>query len=90
MGGLSLGAGEGIVHGIPLHELDGRAIPIKTSLDIAAEALGGGNPIPQTSKELLAKPIIPNWMYTLNGRFGWRQAAKQFGAQNLLKRQPYL
>jgi hypothetical protein len=90
MGGLSLGAGEGLVHGTPLHELDGRAIPIKSALDMAANALAGGNPIPQTSRELLAKPIIPNWMYTLNGRFGWRQAAKQFGAQKLLKRQPYL
>jgi multimeric flavodoxin WrbA len=90
MGGLSLGAGEGIVHGTPLHALDGRAIPIKAALDMAAEALAAGNPIPQTSKDLLAKPIIPNWMYTLSGRFGWRQAAKQFGAQKLLKRQPYL
>lgn len=90
MGGLSLGAGEGIVHGTPLHELDGRAIPIKATLDRAAEALADGNAIPQISKDLLAKPIIPNWLYTLNGRFGWRRAAKQFGAQKLLKRQPYL
>jgi hypothetical protein len=90
LGGLSLGAGEGIVHGIPLNELDGRAIPLKRALDLAAEALAGGNPIPQSAKDLLAKPIIPNWMYTLNGRFGWRQAAKQYGMQKELKRQPYL
>lgn len=89
MGGLSLGAGEGIVHGVPLNELDGRAIPLKGALDLAAEALAAGNPIPQTAKDLLAKPIIPAWMYTLTGRFGWRQAAKQYGMEKELKRQPY-
>jgi len=90
MGGLALGAGEGIVHGIPLNELDGRAIPIKTSLDLAAEALANGQPIPRSAKDLLAKPIIPNWAYTLQGQLGWRMAAKQYGTQNQLKRQPYL
>jgi multimeric flavodoxin WrbA len=90
MGGLALGAGEGIVHGIPLNELDGRAIPLKKALDLAAEALAGGNSIPQPARDLLAKPVIPNWMYTLQGRFGWRQAAKRYGMENELKRQPYL
>jgi multimeric flavodoxin WrbA len=89
LGGLSLGAGEGIVHGTPLTELDGRALPIKASLDMAAEALANGKSIPQSAKELLAKPIIPNWAYTLQGQFGWRIAAKQYGVQNQLKRQPY-
>lgn len=89
LGGLSLGAGQGVVHGTPLNELDGRAIPLKAALDLAAEALANGDPIPQTARDLLAKPIIPAWMYTLNGRFGWRQAAKQYGMQKELKRQPY-
>ena len=89
MGGLSLGAGEGVVHGVPLNQLDGRAIPLKGALDIAAEALANGNPIPQAAKDMLAKPIIPAWMYTLTGRFGWRQAAKQYGMEKELKRQPY-
>ena len=90
MGGLSLGAGEGIVHGVPLNELDGRAIPLKQALDLAAEALASGNPIPQSARDLLAKPIIPSWMYTLQGGFGWRQQAKKYGVEKILKRQPYL
>ena len=90
MGGLSLGAGEGIVHGIPLNELDGRAIPLKKALDLAAEVLASGNPVPRSASDLLARPIIPNWMYTLRGAFGWRQAAKQYGMEKNLKRQPYL
>ncbi|MEW6242462.1 MAG: NAD(P)H-dependent oxidoreductase, partial [Chloroflexota bacterium] len=90
MGGLALGAGQGIVHGAPLHELDGRAIPIKKSLELAAEALANGQPIPQSARDLLATPIIPHWMYTFMGRYGWRQQAKGYGAQKMLKRQPYL
>jgi multimeric flavodoxin WrbA len=90
MGGLALGAGQGLVHGTPLNELDGRAIPIKGALDLAAEALASGNPIPPAARDLLAKPIIPNWMYTLQGQFGWRQAARQYGMEKELKRQPYL
>ncbi len=89
MGSLALGAGEGIVHGIPLNELDGRAIPLKKALDLTAEAFASGNPIPQSARDLLAKPIIPSWMYTLQGQFGWQQQAKQYGMQKELKRQPY-
>jgi hypothetical protein len=90
LGSLALGAGEGIVHGIPLNKLDGRAIPLKKSLDLAAEALASGKPVPQSARDLLAKPIIPNWMYTFQGKFGWRQQAKQYGMDKSLKRQPYL
>lgn len=89
-GGLALGAGEGIVHGLQLNELDGRAIPIKGALDLAAEALANGYPIPQPAKDLLAKPIIPHWMYTIMGRYGWKQQAKAYGAHEIIKRQPYL
>jgi multimeric flavodoxin WrbA len=89
MGGLSLGAGEGIVHGVPLNEMDGRAVPLKQSLDLAAEALASANPIPRSARDLLAKPIIPSWMYTLMGKYGWRERAKQYGMEKELKRQPY-
>ena len=89
-GSLALGAGEGIVHGVPLNELDGRATSLKRSLDLAAQALLAGQPIPQAAVDLMARPIIPAWLYRLSGLYGWRQQAKQFGAQKLLKRQPYL
>ena len=90
MSGLSLGAGEGIVHGIPLNELGGRATLLKQALDLAADALANGQPIPASARDLLAKPMIPNWMYTTQGRFGWLQRAKQYGTEKELKRQPYL
>jgi multimeric flavodoxin WrbA len=90
LGGLALGGGEGLVHGVPLNEMDGRAMPIKQALNIAAEALAEGQPIPQTAQELLGKPVIPNWLYKLFGGYGWKQSAKQYGVQKKLKRQPYL
>lgn len=88
-GALALGGGQGLVHGTPLNELDGRAIPLKKSLEIAAEALASGNSIPQAAKDLMAKPVIPGWMYLLVGAYGWKQQAKQYGMEKLLKRQPY-
>lgn len=89
LGGIALGAGEGIVHGTPLRDLDGRAIPLKISLVQAAEALASGNPIPQSSRDLMSKPVIPNWMYKLMGAFGWNQAARQYGVQKQIKTRPY-
>ena len=89
MGSLALGGGEGLVHGVPLKEMDGRAIPIRKSLEIAAEALSNGQPIPQSARELLAKPVIPTWLYKALGGFGWRQQAKGWGASKRLQDRPY-
>jgi multimeric flavodoxin WrbA len=90
LGSLALGGGEGLVHGIPLNEMDGRSIPLKQALDLAAEALSNGQPIPQNAQNLFSKPVIPNWMYKLFSGYGWRQQAQQYGMQKELRRQPYL
>lgn len=88
-GGLALGGGEGIVHGTPLEQLDGRAIPIKKSLEIAADALAAGESIPSAASDLLAKPTVPSWLYRLFGAYGWRQQAGQYGARQRIKDRPY-
>jgi hypothetical protein len=88
-GSLALGAGEGMVHGMPLQEMDGRAIPLKKALDLAAEALAQGRSIPKEARKLLAKPFIPAWLYRWMGVYGWRQQAKKFAAEKSLYRQPY-
>ncbi|MGB9633154.1 MAG: NAD(P)H-dependent oxidoreductase [Chloroflexaceae bacterium] len=88
-GGLALGGGEGVVHRTPLTELDGRARPLKRALALAAEALARGQPIPPAAQDLLSEPLIPIWAYRLVGSFGWRQAARRWGAQKDLKRRPY-
>ena len=89
-GSLALGAGQGMVHGAPLDELDGRAIPLKKALDLAAEALTQGLVIPEGAQALLAKPFIPGWLYRWMGTFGWKKQAKHYGAEKTLKRQPYM
>ena len=89
-GSLALGAGEGMVHGMPLNEMDGRVIPLKKALDLAAKALSQGMAIPEDAQALLAKPFIPGWLYRWMGAYGWRQQAKQHDADKILKRQPYL
>jgi len=88
-GGLALGGGEGLVRGVPLDEMDGRALPIKRSLDLAAAALAEGKPIPPAARDLLARPVIPNWLYRLGGGFGWKQRARKYGMEKNLKRRPY-
>jgi multimeric flavodoxin WrbA len=88
-GGLALGGGEGLVHGVPLNAVDGRAIPIKQSLELAAEALVAGRSIPLAARDLLAKPVIPNWLYRLFGGYGWKQQAKKYGVQKSMQRRPY-
>lgn len=88
-GSLSLGAGEGMVHGTPLNELDGRASVLKQALDLAAESLAQGQAIPRAAQTLWDKPFIPGWLYRWMGIYGWRQQAKQYGVENMLKRQPY-
>jgi multimeric flavodoxin WrbA len=89
-GSLSLGAGEGMVHGVPLNELGGQGAMFRKSLDLAAAALADGKPIPQQARDLLAKPFIPNWLYKVVGGFGWKQQAKKYGKQKFMKLQPYL
>jgi multimeric flavodoxin WrbA len=89
-GSLALGAGEGMVHGKPLNELGGQGASFRKSIELAAVALVEGNPIPQAARDLLAKPLIPVWMYKLFGGMGWKQNAKKFGMQKSLRQQPYL
>jgi len=89
-GSLALGAGEGMVHGMPLNESDGRVTLLKKALDLAVESLAQGAAIPQEAQALIAKPFIPGWLYRLAGVYGWGQQAKQYSANKLLKRQPYL
>src|SRR5579859_2880 len=90
LGGLALGGGEGLVHGAPLAELGGRGESIRQSLALAAGELAEGQPIPQSARDLLARGVIPNWLYRLMGGYGWRQQAGRYGMQHNLRRQPYL
>lgn len=89
LGSLALGGGEGLVHGVPLNEMDGRAIPLKKSLEIAAASLSVGESISQEARDLLGRPFIPNWLYKMFGGIGWKQQAKKYGTVKSIHAQPY-
>ena len=89
MGGLSLGAGEGMVHAKPLAELGGQGAPLRKALEIAAGELAQGQPISDNALQLLAKPLMPEWMFRLGGTIGWKMRARKFGTQKQLKARPY-
>ena len=89
LGSLALGGGEGLVHGAPLNEMDGRAIPLKKALDLAAESLADGHPIPGSARDLMTRPMVPGWLYRFMGGFGWRQQAKSYGVEKRLRDRPY-
>lgn len=87
-GGLSLGGGQAIGER-PLAELGGMMRHAVQALDLAAEALAAGQPVPEAAVEEMAKPFIPAWTYTLMGGFGWRKQAKKHGTQKKLNVRPY-
>ncbi|MFZ4526687.1 MAG: NAD(P)H-dependent oxidoreductase [Chlorobium sp.] len=89
MGGLPLGAGEGMVRAQPLQQLGGRGTSLRQALERAAEELADGQPVSDKSRELLAKPVMPVWMYKLGGTIGWVMKARKNGTQKLLKARPY-
>jgi multimeric flavodoxin WrbA len=88
-GSLGLGAGE-MINGVALVEGGGKTIRMRQSLDLAADALAQGHPIPVVARDGLAKPVIPHWVYRLTGWLRWNLWAKGYGARKLLKNQPYL
>ena len=89
-GSLALGGGEGIGEsGTPLSERGGRVAPLKKPLSLAAEALAQGQAIPRAAQDLLAKPVVPYWLYRLAGGHRWRRGAKKYGVRKSLRRQPY-
>jgi len=88
-GSLSLGGGE-MVAGVPLGQLGGMTIMMRKALDLTAEALAQGQSIPQAAQDIWGKPVIPHWLYRLTGWLRWNKQSKGYGAQKLLKRQPYL
>jgi hypothetical protein len=87
-GSLALGAGE-TIHGQALNDIRGMARNVIRSLDLAAEALGEGKPVPPKAVKLMAKPLIPRWAYLLFGSRFWKKAAKRHGVRDRLSDRPF-
>jgi hypothetical protein len=88
-GGLALGGGEAI-NGRGLFRVRGLARNVIKSLDLAAQALADGKPIPEKAVDLMAKPLMPRWLYILMGSSRWKREAKAHGVYKKLLDKPYL
>lgn len=88
VGGLALGAGEAI-GGRPLLTVKGMARNVIRSLDLVADALVTGTPVPQEAVKKIAKRFVPSWMYMLFGNMGWRRQAMKNGVYRKLRERPY-
>lgn len=88
-GGLALGGGESIA-GRPLEEAGGLVRNVKKSLELAADALAKGEKIPEAAVKLMARPLVPKWLYLLIGNIGWVWKAKKQGCRRRLGSRPYL
>lgn len=75
-GGLALGGG-GVLNGQSPDQAGGKARRIMQSLNLAADALAQGQPVPEAAVGLMARPIIPAGLYMLMGDIGWVQQAWQ-------------
>jgi hypothetical protein len=87
-GGLGLGGGEAI-NGKPLHEVKGMARNVIKALNLAADALSEGNPIPQEAKILMTRSLVPKWLYIWLGGMRWKRDAKKHGVNKQLYSRPY-
>lgn len=88
-GGLALGGG-GTISGKPLAEVKGMARNVIKSLDMAADSIASGQPVPPEAIKLMAKPLIPKWLYLLIAGRGWKKASKKYGVRKKLYDRPYL
>ena len=87
-GGLALGAGE-FIGGKPLLKVKGMARNVIKALDLVADALVKGTPVPHEAVKKMANLIVPIWLYMLFGNMGWKMRAIKNGVYRKLANRPY-
>lgn len=100
-GGLALGAGEALSSGASLTGPGRKGRPpvhhVTQALDLTADALNEGLPIPEKAMSLMARnpiPFIPfgtwRWIYIKGGSRSWNQQAAKFGvSKDAMLARPY-
>jgi len=88
LGGLPLGGGE-VVGGRPLEKAGGVARLLRQALNLAAESIAAGAEVPAEAVRLMARPLVPRWLYILIGEMGWRRLARRNGVRRMLRARPY-
>lgn len=87
-GALSMGMG-GALGGKPPAKAGGMARNVVRAIDGTAGALLAGGDVPSESVALMAKPLIPRWLYVFMANFGMKSQAKKHGAKTRLYDRPY-
>ena len=87
-GGLGLGMGAAI-DGKPLEKMGFMTRNVRKSLALTAAALASDNPVPQEAVNLMAKRLMPLWMYLWFGNLGWRRQARKNRALDKINARPY-
>jgi NAD(P)H-dependent FMN reductase len=87
-GGLILPAG-GMLNGQPLAKMKGMMRSAVAALDLSAEALAAGRPVPDEAVRLMAKLPIPAFGYRFMANWGWRSQFKKRGEGESLKAAPF-
>ena len=88
-GGLALGGGR-ILAGKDLKRGGRMVRHVQKGLQIAANALIKDLPIPEDAVNLIARPIVPTWLYVFMGNLGWRMRAWRNGVISRLWDRPYI
>ena len=87
-GSLAMGGGE-MIAGQPLSELGGRVRGKTKALEIAADALAQGDPIPENAVASMSKLGVPRWMYLWIANRRWKRKAKKNIAIKKMYDQPF-
>jgi hypothetical protein len=87
-GSLALGGGEAI-NGLPLGKGGFLTRNVKEALDLAADALAEGSLLQEKAVAIMARPLMPAWLYLLMGAIGWKRLARKNHALKNIHDQPY-
>ncbi len=86
----------GLPGGVAVRHCPGHLPPVRArggahvgqALDLAAAALAEGRPVPERAQALMARSLVPAWLYRWSGNRGWRQQARANGVEARLYDRP--
>jgi multimeric flavodoxin WrbA len=87
-GGLAFASGA-VINGKPLKDSGFIARNARKSLEIAAEALARGGPVPSAAVKLADKPLVPTWMFLLNANRSWKHQVKDPAVWKEMEKRPF-
>ena len=78
-----------MVSGQPLSKIKGMMRSAVRALDLTAEELAAGRPVPDEAVRLMAKPAFPAFGYRFMANRGWRSQIKKHGEGASLDARPF-